>query len=102
MANLISNGMELHRKNHCKFHESKIICPPNYSVKVSLLVTVLAHYSACYFLFQCQTIMDRMGDGPILPIIHTVTIETMLNNNGVNKGHWIKNVTCKQGLTFIY
>ena len=29
--------------------------------------------------------MDRIGDGPILSIIHTVTIDTTLNNNGVNK-----------------
>ena len=33
-----------------------------------------------------------MGDGPILSIIHTVIIGTMLNNNSVNNEY----VTCKQ------
>ena len=40
-----------------------------------------------------------MGPSPILPIIHTVTISTMLNNKGGNNGHGLKNSTCKQTLT---
>ena len=31
--------------------------------------------------------MDSIGDGPIVSIIYTVTIGTMLNNNGCNNGH---------------
>ena len=37
--------------------------------------------------------MDRMDDGPILSIIHTVTIDTMLNFNGGNNRYRLKNVT---------
>ena len=33
-----------------------------------------------------------MGQSTILPVIHTITIGTVGNNNGVNNGH----VTCKQ------
>ena len=38
-----------------------------------------------------------MNNGSFLSVIHTVTIDTMLNNNGVNNGHGPKKVTCKQG-----
>ena len=31
-----------------------------------------------------------MGLSPILSIIHAVTIDTMLNFNGGNNGHWVK------------
>ena len=34
-----------------------------------------------------------MGPSPILSIIHTVTIGTMLNFTGGNNGHGLKNVT---------
>ena len=40
-----------------------------------------------------------MGLSPILLLIHTVTIITMLNNNGGNNGNGLNNVTCKQTLT---
>ena len=45
-----------------------------------------------------------MCDGPISSIIHTVNIDTMLNNNGVNNGRGLKKVIyiCKQGLTLLY
>ena len=39
-----------------------------------------------------------MGDGPIHPIIHLITIDTMLDNNRLNNGQGLKNGTCKQGL----
>ena len=39
-----------------------------------------------------------MGTSHILSVIHTVTIDTMLNLNGGNNGHALKNVTCKQTL----
>ena len=44
--------------------------------------------------------MDRMGDAPspIMSVIQPITIDTMLNNIGLNNGHGLKNVTCKQGL----
>ena len=42
--------------------------------------------------------MDRMGDGPTQPIIHTVIIDTMLKNNRLNNGHGLKKVTCKEDL----
>ena len=42
-----------------------------------------------------------MAPSSILSIIHTVTIGTMLNFNGGNKGHGLKNVTCKQTLNRI-
>ena len=34
--------------------------------------------------------MDGMGPSPILSVIHTVTIGTILNNNGDNRGHAAK------------
>ena len=37
-----------------------------------------------------------MGLSPILSIIHTLTIGTMLNFNGCNNGHGLENVSCKQ------
>ena len=40
-----------------------------------------------------------MGLSPILSIIHAVTINTMLNFNGGNNGHGLKNVTYKQIFT---
>ena len=40
-----------------------------------------------------------MGPSPILSVIHTVTIGTMLNFKGTNNGHGLKNVTCIQTLT---
>ena len=42
--------------------------------------------------------MNRNGPSPILFVIHTIMIGTMLNNNGGNNGHGLKNVTCKQTL----
>ena len=37
-----------------------------------------------------------MGQSPILSIIHSVTIGTLLSFNGGNNGHELENVTCKQ------
>ena len=37
-----------------------------------------------------------MDPSPILSIIHTITIGTMINFNGSNYGHGLKNVTCKE------
>ena len=38
-----------------------------------------------------------MDPSPILSVIHTVTIGTMLNNNGGNNGYGLKkSVACKQ------
>ena len=40
-----------------------------------------------------------MGDGPIIqPVIQPVTIDTMLNNNGLNIGDELIFVTCEQTL----
>ena len=55
-------------------------------------------FSARYCLALSQRIADRIGAGPSLSVIHTVTIDNMLNNNGVNRGHELKNATCKQTL----
>ena len=41
-------------------------------------------------------ITDRMYPSPILFIIHTMTLGTMLNFNGDNNGHGLEHVTCKQ------
>ena len=41
-------------------------------------------------------IMGRLGASSI---IHTITIDTMINFNGGNNGHGLKIVTCKQTLT---
>ena len=40
--------------------------------------------------------MDRMDLSPILSVIHTVAIDTVLNSNGGNNGHGLKTVTCRQ------
>ena len=42
-----------------------------------------------------------MGPSCILPIIHTVTIGTVLNFNGGNNGHGIMIVICKQTLSVL-
>ena len=42
-----------------------------------------------------------MGLLPFLSIIHTITIGTILNFNGGNNGHGLKNVACKQTFTQI-
>ena len=42
--------------------------------------------------------MDRMGDGPIVSIIHTVTIGTVLNNNDGNNGPDLKTLRVKRPL----
>ena len=34
--------------------------------------------------------MDGMGPSPILSVIHTVAIGTILNNNGDSRGHAAK------------
>ena len=40
-----------------------------------------------------------MGDGPIIqPVIHPITIDTMLNNNGLNISDELNFVTCEQTL----
>ena len=44
-------------------------------------------------------LMVRMDEGSIVPIFHAVTIDTMLNNNGVKNGHGLKDVTCGQAFT---
>ena len=63
---------------------------------MSVIITVIK----CV-LFISIRIMDRICPSPILSIIHTVTIGTMLNFNGCNNGHGVKNVTCKQTFTVI-
>ena len=53
--------------------------------------------------FYChQNNKEKMGPSPILSIIPTVTIDTMLNFNGGNNRHGLKNVRCKQTLKGIY
>ena len=37
--------------------------------------------------------MDRMGDGIMLSVIHTVTIGTMPTNNNANNGHGLNKKT---------
>ena len=39
---------------------------------------------------------EKMGPLPVLSIIHTITIGTMLNFNGGNNGHWLENVMRQQ------
>ena len=53
----------------------------------------------CQWYTMTVWIMDRMGDGPILSIIHTVTIDTMLNNNGCHNRYRVNIVRCKHGLS---
>ena len=51
-------------------------------------------------IFIVIRIMDRMGPSPILSVIHTVTIVTMLNNNGGNNGPGLKMLHVNRFLTF--
>ena len=48
-------------------------------------------------LFECAISIainwEKMGPSPILSVTYAVTIGTMLNFDGGNKGHGIKNVT---------
>ena len=48
--------------------------------------------------YQC-VIQSIIGDGPVEPVIQPVTIDTMLNNNGLNIGDGLNFVTCEQTLT---
>ena len=41
-----------------------------------------------------------MSLSPILSVIHTDTIGTMINCSGGSNGHGLKNVTCKQTFTW--
>ena len=61
------------------------------------------YFSLCLlFLFIVIRITDRMGPKVILSIIHAVTIDIMLNNNGGtwSRGKrirtWAKSDTCNQ------
>ena len=40
----------------------------------------------------------KIDPSHILSVVHTITIDTMLNFNDDNNGHRLKNVTCKQTL----
>ena len=52
--------------------------------------------------FYCrQNNGEKMSPSPILSVIHRVTIGTMLNFNGDNNGHGLKNVTSKQTLNCV-
>ena len=51
-------------------------------------------------LFIVIRIKNRRVGRLILCDLHTITLGTMLNNNGGNNGHGLKNVTCKQTFTF--
>ena len=70
-------------------------------VKVCLHVTVLTHfryyhnYQMCSFYCH-QNIGERIGLSPILSVIHVIIIGIMLNANGGNNGHGLRNVTCEQ------
>ena len=46
-----------------------------------------------------DTLIDRKGVQPMLPIEVFVTIDAMLNFNGDHDGHGSSDVTCKQTLT---
>ena len=48
----------------------------------------------CYFYCH-QSIGEKIGPSPILSVIHTVTIGTMLNFNGGNNEDRLKNGRCK-------
>ena len=52
----------------------------------------------CSFYYH-QKNEEKMSLLPILSIIHTVTVGTMLNSNGGNNGHGFKDVTCKQAFS---
>ena len=56
-------------------------------LKVCLHVTFFLFEPVVTFLFIVIRITDILGASPILSIIHTVTIGTMLNNDGGNNGH---------------
>ena len=42
-----------------------------------------------------------MDNGPIQPIIQPVTIDTMLNKNGLNIGDELNFVTCEQTINLL-
>ena len=72
-------------------------------VKVCLHVMVLTHFRYYHHYQMCsfncrQNNGERMGLSPTLSVIHTVTIGTMLNFNGGNNEHGLRNVTCEQAL----
>ena len=55
--------------------------------------------NAALFVQNCVNgITNRMGLLPILSIIHTVTIDTILNKNHCVINNGLKNATCKHSL----
>ena len=81
-----------------EFHErkkvrnlAKYLFTRNVFQPVSVITTVIK----CV-LFIVIRIAEKMCPSAILSIIHTVTIGIMLNFNGGNNGHKLKNVTWKQ------
>ena len=50
------------------------------------------------FDFTMDTLMDRMGVRPILPVKVSITIDIMLNFDDDFDGHGDGDVTCKQTL----
>ena len=59
---------------------------------VSVIPTVIQ----CVLFICHQNNGEKVGLSPILSVINAITIGTMLNFNSGNKGHGLKNVTCKQ------
>ena len=74
-------------------------------IKACLHVTFLAHvrYYHHYCSLYChQSNGKKIGPSPILSVVHTTTIDTLLNVDGGNNGHGLNNVTCKQTLCFVH
>ena len=65
----------------------------------SFINTMLKNKGAFVLNIACKQglivirITDRIGWPPILSVIHTITIGTMLNLNGGNNARGIRNVT---------
>ena len=58
-----------------------------------VITTVIKCAPFCY-----NNNRKKMGMSPILYAIHTITIGTMLNFNGDNNGHGLKNLMYKEDL----
>ena len=86
-----TNGLHTHSRS-CAVYLNYKVC---LHVMFLVLVRYFHYYKICSFYCH-QNNKEKKGQSPILSVILTITIGTMLNFNGGNNGHGLKNITCKQ------
>ena len=94
-VNIISNFSKYLGK-----HKSMATSIVNFVVKAKVC-SHITKFSPISYLKISARYSVNMGDEPILPVIQSITINTMLNNNGPNIGDGLNFVTCERSFTFL-